>query len=117
MAAKTFHVYRSGEAWTVKKRGKLAKTFSTQQQAVAAAKRSIKKEGSGQLVVHGTNGQIRHYETYRMIRIQEHPKKSPIAAQISRAVSKVVLERVRSDPSPTSDHSAKKQRRLHQLSI
>jgi hypothetical protein len=117
MAAKTFHVYRSGDAWTVKKEGKSAKIFSTQQKAVSAAKKSIKKEGSGQLVVHGRNGQIRHYETYRMIRIQEHPKKSPIAAKIRQAVSKVVLERVQSDPSPTSDHSAKKQPRLHQLSI
>ncbi len=68
----------------------------------------MRKGGSGQLVVHGNNGRIRHHETYRMIRIQEHPKKSPIAAQIERAVSKVVLERVQSDPSPRLEHTTKK---------
>jgi hypothetical protein len=107
MVTRTVHVYRSGRAWTVKKEGKSAETFSTQRKAVAAARKSMKKDGSGQLVVHGSNGRIRHYETYRMIRIQEHPKKSPIAAQIERAVSKVVLQRVQSDTNPI-EHTVKK---------
>jgi LPS sulfotransferase NodH len=106
MAAKTLHIYRSGEAWTVKKVGKFAKTFPTQQKAVAAARKSIRDAGSGQLVVYGINGLIRHHATHRMIRIQKHPKKSPIAAQIERAVAKVVLQRVQS--SPPREHSAKK---------
>jgi hypothetical protein len=108
MVTKTVHVYRSGGAWTVKKEGKSAKTFPTERKAIAAARKTIKTQGSGQLVVHGNNGRLRHHETYRMIRIQHHPKKSPIAAQIERAVSEVVLRRVQSDPSPARAHSAKK---------
>jgi hypothetical protein len=68
-------------------------------------------------VVRGEKGKILDYEVYRMIRIQDHPKKSPIVEQIGRAVAIVVLERVRSDSGPPSAHSAKKQPRLHQLSF
>jgi hypothetical protein len=99
MAAKTVHVYRSDEGWQVKKEGKSAKIFSTQQQAVEDAKKSVKKERAGQFVVHGRNGQIREYGTYRMTRIQDPPKKSRLAGRIARAVGKVSLERVQSDSS------------------
>jgi hypothetical protein len=43
-------------------------------------------------------GSIRHYAAYRMIRIQRHPKRSPIAARCGRAVRMVVLQRVQSSP-------------------
>jgi hypothetical protein len=59
-------------------------------------------------VVHGKNGQIQEYETYRMTRILDPPRKSRMAGRIGRAVGKMALERVQSDPSPYSDHSAKK---------
>jgi hypothetical protein len=108
MAAKTVHVYRSDGAWTVKKEGKSAKVFSTQRKAVEAAKKSVKKERAGQFVVHGRNGQVREYGTYRMTRIQDPPKKSRLAARIARAVGKVALERVQSDSIPSSEHPAKK---------
>jgi hypothetical protein len=108
MVAKTVHVYRFDGAWTVKKVGKSAKSFSTQREAVDAAKKSVKKERAGQFVVHGRNGQIREYGTYRMTRIQDPPKKSRIAGRIGRAVGKMALERVQSGPSPQSDHSPKK---------
>lgn len=100
-----------------KKEGKSGRTFSTQQEAVTAAREKIKKDGSGQLVVHGRDGEIRKHETYRMTRIQNHPKKSPIAREIRRAVGKVVLERVQMDLHPRREHPTKKQPRLHQLSI
>jgi hypothetical protein len=106
MAVRTVHIYRSNGAWTVKKEGQSAEAFSTQKQAVAAARKSIKKERAGQFVVHGPNGEIRKHESHGMTRIQEHPKKSPIARQIARAVGKVVLERVQSDSHPSSEHSA-----------
>ncbi len=117
MGTKTFHVYQSDGAWTVKKTGKPGRTFSTQREAVAAARKSVKNAGSGQILVHGRNGNLRLYESYRMPPIQEPRKKSPIAAQISRAVNKVILERVKSDSKPPSAQSAKNQGRLHQLSI
>lgn len=105
MAAKTVHVYRSNGLWSVKKEGKSAKTFSTQREAVRAAKESVKTQG-GQFVLHGTDGQTRQYEVYGMTRIQDPPKKSPIAVRIGRAVGKVVLERVQSNAP--SEHAAKK---------
>jgi hypothetical protein len=108
MAAKTVHVYRSDGAWAVKKEGKSAKIFSTQRDAVDAAKESVRCERAGQFVVHGINGQIREYETHGMTRIQDPPKKSRMAGRIGRAVGKVALERVQADPSPPSEHSAKK---------
>ncbi len=61
LAAKTIHIYRSEGAWTVKKEGKSAKTFSTQMNAVDAAKEGVKKDGVGQFVVHRGNGPIREY--------------------------------------------------------
>jgi hypothetical protein len=106
MATKTFHVYRSDGAWTVKKEGKSAKSFSTQRQAIDAARKTIKREGAGQFVVHGPNGEIRKRESYGMTRIQAPRKKSRIARQIALAVGKVVLDRVRSDSHPPSEHSA-----------
>jgi hypothetical protein len=108
MAAKTIHVYRSNGTWTVKKEGKSARIFPTQQKAVHAAKESVKKEGAGQFVVHRRNGQIQEYETYRMTRIQDPPKKSRRALRIERAVGKIALERVQSDPRPSSGHSPTK---------
>src|SRR5437660_1946946 len=99
MAAKTVHVYRSDGS---------ARTFSTQREAVDAARASVKSERSGQFAVHGKNGEIREYETHGMIRIQDPPKKSRMAGRIGRAVGKVVLERVQSDSIPPSEHSAKK---------
>src|ERR1700676_932631 len=62
-------------------------------------KAECQKGGAGQLVVHGRNRQIREYGTYRMTRIQDPPKKSRLAGPIARAVGKVALERVQSDPA------------------
>src|SRR5437868_12331771 len=84
VAAKTVHVYRSNGAWAVKKEGESARTFSTQREAVDAARASVKSERTGQFVVHGKNGEIRDYETHGMIRIQDPPKKSRMAGRIGR---------------------------------
>ena len=108
MTAKTVHVYRSDGAWTVKKEGKSAKTFPTQRAAIDAAKDTLKKERAGQFVVHGKSGEIREYGAYRITRIQEPPKKSPMAARIGRVVGTLALDRVRSDSGRSSDHASKK---------
>jgi uncharacterized protein DUF2188 len=108
MAAKTVHVYPSDGTWAVKQEGKSAKTFSTQQEAVHAAKKIVKGRKAAQLVVHGKNGQILEHEAHGMIRIQDPPKKSRIAERIERAVAKVALERVQSDSSHPREHSAKR---------
>jgi len=93
MVARTFHIYRSDGAWTVKKEGKSARTFTTQRKAVEAARESVKKEKAGQFVVHGANGQIRKYEAHGMPRIQNPPKRSPIAGRILQAVGSLALRR------------------------
>ena len=97
MAAKTIHVYRSDGEWAVKREGTSARTFSTQRQAVDAARESVKKNPAGQFVVHGKRGQIKEYGMHGMTRIQDPAKRSRIAGRIGRAVGKVVLERVRAD--------------------
>jgi hypothetical protein len=106
MAAKTIHVYPADGVWATKKEGESAKTFSTQQKAVDAAKQTVKNERAGQFVVHGKRGEIREYETHGMTRIQDPPKKSRMAGRIARAVGTLALERVQSDSSPSHEPSA-----------
>ncbi len=108
MATKTIHVYRSNGSWTVKKEGKSAKTFSTQREAVYAAKEAVKHAKAAQFVVYGKDGQIRESGTHGMARIQAPPKKSRIAARIGRAVGQLALRRVQSDHRTASEHSAEK---------
>jgi len=97
VAQKTIHVYLSDGAWTVKKLGSSARTFPTQRAAIAAAKEAARKPSVAQFVVHGKNGEIREYGTYRTVKIQDPPKKSRIAGRIGRVVGKMALERVQSD--------------------
>jgi hypothetical protein len=104
---KTFHVYRSNGGWVVQKEGKRANMFRTQREAVEAARQIVKDSAAGQLVIHGSDGQVRDHETYGMTRIQDPPKKSRLAKRIQRAVGKVALERVQSDPHPPREHAPK----------
>ncbi len=98
MAAKTFHVYRSEDGWTVKKRGLKALTFGTKKEAVDTAIHRIRKE-SGQMVVHGTNGEIVEHRTYGMPKVQAPPNAhSQRSKEIAEAVNQFVLESVKSDP-------------------
>lgn len=97
MAQKTIHVYRSDGVWAVKRAGTSARTFPTQRAAVAAAKKTARKQNAAQFVVHGKNGEILDYGTYGIVRIQDPPKKSRIAGRIGRIVGKVALEKVRSN--------------------
>ena len=102
MPAKTFHVYRSNGNWAIKKEGKQAETFGTKREAVAMAIRRVKDANSGQIVVYGKDGQIIDYRAYGMPRVQDPPKPPPLGAKrIARAVSKVVWDRLHSDPFPS----------------
>ncbi len=95
MAIKTFHVYPSEGRWVVKKEGKRAALFPTQAEAIKAAT-DIVRDDSGQLVIHGVDGRIRDSKVYRMVRVQDPPKKSRAAKRINNAVGKVALKRVKS---------------------
>ena len=107
MAVKTLHIYPADGAWAVKKEGRRAKTFATQGEAVAAARKNVKRE-TGQFVIHGKNGQIREYEAYGLTQIQDPPKKSRLAKRIGQAVGRVALNRVQTDPDPSRVHTSKK---------
>lgn len=104
MTRKTFHVYLSDKGWVVQKEGASGKQFSTQRQAIEAAREIARSQTSSQVVVHGQNGQIREHTTYGMPPIQDPPKKSSAAKRIERAVGAVALERVKatstSAPAP-----------------
>lgn len=106
MAAKTVHVYPSQGTWAVKREGKSGKLYTTQREAMDAARESVKSTNSGQIVVHGKDGQITQRKAYKMPPIQDPPKESTRASEIARAVGKVTLKRVQSDRS--RDHSSQK---------
>ena len=95
----TVHVIPRDGQWAVKREGgKPARVFSTQREAIKSA-RVIAREGiSGQLVVHGRNGQIREYDAYGIPPIQDPPGKK--SAKIERAVGKITRDRLDADPLP-----------------
>src|SRR3954453_12720695 len=101
--AKTVHVYPSDGEWAVKKEGVHGKTYATQREAIQAARETVRSASTGQVVVHGKNGQISDRESYGMTPIQEPPKKSRLAKRIGRAVGKVALQRVQGDLHPRRD--------------
>jgi len=65
MAAKGQHVVPSGGKWSVREAGssRASRTFSTQDEAIEAAKKIAKSEGT-ELYIHGTNGRIRDRRSY-----------------------------------------------------
>ena len=93
----TVHVFPSDGAWVVKREGKSEKIFVTQREAIKAARKSAQSEEAGQFVVHGTDGRIKNYGTYRMTPVQDPPRKSRRAGDIERAVSEISLRRVLGD--------------------
>ncbi|BDC52707.1 hypothetical protein F183_A50220 [Bryobacterales bacterium F-183] len=97
--AKTVHVIPRNGQWAVKREGvSSACVFSTQREAIASAKVIAKGETSGQLVVHGRNGQVREHDTYGMPPIQDPPGKK--SAKIEKAVAKITRDRLGADPLP-----------------
>ncbi|HEY6631827.1 MAG TPA: DUF2188 domain-containing protein [Rhizobiaceae bacterium] len=65
MAAKGQHVVPSGGKWSVRKAGasRASQTFSTQGEAIEAAKKIAKNQGT-ELYIHGENGRIRDRVSY-----------------------------------------------------
>ena len=96
---KTVHVIPSDGQWAVKREGgRAARVFSTQREAIESGKVMARSESSGQLVVHGRNGQIREHDTYGMPPIQDPPGKK--SAKIEKAVAKITRDRLGADPLP-----------------
>lgn len=100
MSAKTLHVFLSNTGdWAVKREGASAEVFPTQQAAIKAAKKATRESVSGQFVVHGQDGRIRQHGAHGLPHVQDPPKKSRLAGKIGRAVGKVALDRIQSDPA------------------
>lgn len=98
--AKTVHVIPKDGQWAVKREGlKDKRMFSTQREAIESAREIAKQDTSGQLVVHGRNGQIRERDTYGMPPIQDPPGKK--STKIERAVGKITRDRLGADPLPS----------------
>jgi hypothetical protein len=74
--SKTVHVIHEDGRWAVKREGH-SEVFPTQREAIERAREIAKRESSGQLVVHGRDGQIRERFTYGMPPIQGPPAESP----------------------------------------
>ena len=98
---KTVHVIPKNGQWAVKREGgEATRVFSTQLEAIESARTLAKAESSGQLVVHGRNGQISGYHTYGMPPIQNPPGRK--SAKIEKAVGKITLDRL-AHPLPPRD--------------
>lgn len=65
MARKNQHVVPSDDGWAVKSAGsrRATKVFSTQKEAISAARGIAQRQGS-ELLVHGRDGRIREKNTY-----------------------------------------------------
>lgn len=100
--AKTVHVIPRDGQWAVKREGgktiRVSRIYSTQREAIDNAKAMVRGEGSGQLVIHGRNGQIRERDTYGMPPIQDPPGKQSV--RIQKAVRKITRDRLIAEPSP-----------------
>jgi hypothetical protein len=96
---KTIHVVPSGKGWAVRGggAGKAGAVFATQKDAVVRARVIVRKNASGQIVVHGKNGRITASGVHGLPQIQKPPVKSSLGSKnIQRAVSELVRERLAS---------------------
>ncbi|MCP5119470.1 MAG: DUF2188 domain-containing protein [bacterium] len=99
--AKTIHVYPSNGGWAVKQEGtKSSMVFPTQKKAIASARAIARDSAPSQLVVYGREGRIRRHVTHGLPKVQDPPSRSRGAKEIEKAVGRVALERVTSDPQP-----------------
>ena len=96
---KTVHVLPADKGWAVKREGrKSIHVFTTQREAIESARELARSASSGQLVVHGRNGQIREHDTYGMPKVQDAPGGK--SDRIEKAVAKVTRDRLGGDPHP-----------------
>jgi hypothetical protein len=80
---------------TIQGEGKKDSVHSTKKDAMGHARHLAKRSDSGQVIVHGLNGQISESVTYGLPKIQDPPRKSRLGRKkIERAVSEVVLGRL-----------------------
>ena len=127
MPAQTTHIIPIGDGWVVKKeradvsvrkqgsglamknhagRGRglsvrtkrVAGVYSTQRQAIEAARRLVQRSAASQIVLHTRAGSLRWLDVRGLPLIQTSPVKSKLGTEaIKRAVSAVIRERLERD--------------------
>src|SRR5438874_2061070 len=98
MSTKTTHVIPGNGRWVVKKEGSQKRSprmYSTQREAIAAAREIVRHTSAGQVVIHSSNGSIRTQEIHGLPAVQNPPRKSKLGSKaIKKAVSTVIRERL-----------------------
>jgi hypothetical protein len=97
MSSKTTHVISKDDGWAIFPEGspRASSVFSTQKEALTAAKDLLQKQTSGQIVVHGRDGSIRYSEVHGLPKVQPSPHKSSLGTKnIEKAVYSLVLDSI-----------------------
>ena len=101
MSAKTTHVIPKNGGWAVKKEGSAnrnASVYSTQKEAIEAAREIVRRTSAGQVVIHLLDGSMRTRDIHGLPKLQHAPRKSKLGSKaIERAVSAVIRERLSGD--------------------
>jgi hypothetical protein len=97
---KTVHVVPSGGGWAVRREGRLSDTFSTQANAIKAARDMVRNNVIGQFVVLKQDGQIVKHVTHGLPKVQDPPGKRGGKKKIQNAAGRVALERFAADSHP-----------------
>lgn len=98
MPTNTTHIIPRDDGWAVKKEGASKRSYgvySTQKQAIDAARGKLKRSPAGQIVVHGRDGSFRRRDVHGLPAVQTPPRKSGLGTKaIEKAVSTVIRERL-----------------------
>lgn len=98
MSIATIHIVPKNRGWAVKGEGlpnPSSQVYSTQTEAITAARTLIRKNPMGQIAVHGRRGSIRSFGVHGLPQVQTPPHKSSLGTKsIERAVSSVILDRL-----------------------
>jgi hypothetical protein len=101
MPAKTTHVIPKNGGWAVRKEGSTNRStsvYSTQKEAIEAAREIVQRMAAGQVVIHYRDGSFRTRYTHGLPEVHRSPRKSKLGTKaIERAVSSVIRERLSGD--------------------
>ena len=101
MPAKTTHVIPKNGGWAVRKEGsanRRTSLYSTQKEAIQAARDIVRRTSAGQIVIHRLDGSIRTRDIHGLPEVQQPPRKSELGSKaIERADSTVIRERLSGD--------------------
>ena len=95
----TIHVYQAEGGWAIKRiGGKMSQVFSTQREAIKAARLISRNAAPSQMVVLGQDGRIIDYVTHGLPRVQYLPGKR--STKIEKAVGRIALKELAVGPNP-----------------